>query len=100
MTFVMNEEAWGKLPEDAQNALTTASEDMVTEMCKNVDEGVENAIAEMQKAGIEYHELSASDLKTFTKYSDEVAEEWAKDLDDRGKPGNEVLTQFQSALSK
>ncbi|MAZ04397.1 MAG: C4-dicarboxylate ABC transporter [Sneathiella sp.] len=100
VTFVMNEDAWGKLPEDAQKALTTASEEMVTEMCKNVDEGVENAIAEMQKAGVEYHELSTSDLETFTKYSDEVAEEWAKDLDDRGKPGNEVLTQFQSALSK
>jgi len=100
VTFVINEEVWGKLPSNVQSAMTNASESMVSEMCKNIDGGVDNAIAEMEAAGIEYHTLSAADRNSFAIFSDEVAEEWASDLDDRGKPGNEVLNGFKSALSQ
>ncbi|TNE36302.1 MAG: C4-dicarboxylate ABC transporter [Alphaproteobacteria bacterium] len=100
VTFVINEGVWEKLPADVQSAMTTASENMVSTMCKNIDEGVGNAIAQMQKAGIEYHTLSEADRASFAKHSDEVAAEWAKDLDDRGKPGSEVLKEFRDALSQ
>ncbi|WP_339635944.1 TRAP transporter substrate-binding protein DctP [uncultured Sneathiella sp.] len=100
VTFVINEDVWGKLPADVQSAMTSASESMVQTMCKNIDEGVGKAIAEMEKAGIEYYTLSKSDSESFAKHSDEVAAEWAKDLDGRGKPGSEVLKQFNEALKQ
>lgn len=100
VTFVINQEAWDKLPSDVQSAMSQASESMVTTMCQHVDDGVSKAIAEMEGLGIEYHTLSEANRDSFAKYSDEVAAEWAKDLDDRSKPGSEVLKQFQDALSK
>tara|TARA_R100000005_G_scaffold38740_3_gene18133 strand:+ start:14980 stop:16014 length:1035 start_codon:yes stop_codon:yes gene_type:complete len=100
VSFVINEASWAKLPDDVKDVMTKTSEEMVTTMCNNIDEGVDKAVAEMTAEGVEYYTLSESDLATFAKHSDEVADEWAKDLDGRGKPGSEVLKQFRDALAK
>ncbi|WP_334127550.1 TRAP transporter substrate-binding protein [Sneathiella sp.] len=100
VTFVINQNAWDKLPDDVKTVMTEASEKMVTTMCENIDNDVEKALAEMAGEGVEYYTLTESDLLTFSQHSDEVADEWAKDLDNRGQPGSEVLAQFRAALDK
>ena len=39
------------------------------------------------------------DRATLSAASDEIAAEWAADLDKRGKPGTAVLGRFRQALS-
>jgi len=44
--------------------------------------------------------LSAADENFLKTEAGAVAQEWAKALDDRGKPGSQVLNAYKEAIQK
>ena len=52
----------------------------------------------LKSRGVTEVEFSSSDKEHIEKAMNEVSQQWAKELDGRGKPGSEVLAAFESAL--
>ena len=52
----------------------------------------------MADQGVEFVELPAADLEKLQGTMGTVGDEWAASLDERGKPGSDILKAFRDAL--
>ncbi len=98
ITYVISQERWGKLPPDVQKAMSEAGEAVTKEACINFDHGVEADIATLKKDGVEMVHLPQGDHDKIAKEMATIGDEWAAELDGRGKPGKAVLGAFRATL--
>jgi TRAP-type C4-dicarboxylate transport system substrate-binding protein len=66
--------------------------------CKIADEREAADIEKLKAGGVTFVKLSDADHKQLEKELADVSQEWAKNLDKRGKKGSDVLKAFQSGL--
>ncbi|MCW2241699.1 TRAP transporter substrate-binding protein [Azospirillum canadense] len=95
---VMNDQTWKKLDQPAKDAITKASDAAAQRVCERVDQGVANAREKMAAAGTKMVELSPQAIAGFNAASATLADDWAKELDQRGRPASKVLKEFRDAL--
>lgn len=100
VTYVINERKWKSLPPDAQKAITEASDETLKTACTVVDAEDIEAIRKLKAAGWKIAELSAADKADLRNRLSSVSKEWAQQLDNRGKPGSQVLKAYQEELAK
>ena len=96
--YMISQTKYDSLPVDLQATLTEAGENATRQACARVDEldGVDKqAIAE---GGVRFVALPEADVAEINKVLESVGDEWAAELDARGKPGSEVLKAFAAAL--
>jgi TRAP-type C4-dicarboxylate transport system substrate-binding protein len=95
ITYVVNEKAWDSWPEDVQNAITQASDEIVEKFGHAIIE--EEAILEAQyiKAGVEIYDIPEADLEKLNEELEPFNKKWAKDLDAKGQQGTEILEKFR-----
>ncbi len=98
VAYAISEANWKKLPADVQAAMTEAGANATRNGCSFADKAVDEEYAKLKKAGVDVVRLSDEDRKTFDGRTADIGQEWAKELDKRGKPGTEVLNAFTSAL--
>ncbi len=99
-TYVISTEAWDKLPEDVQQAMTEIGETLTQEGCETAD--AQNIVVKQQiaDAGVTYVDLPAEDTETLAEILGTVGAEWAEQLDAQGKSGTDILEAFRAALEK
>ena len=100
ITYMMGETKWRSLPEDIRKVLTEAGETATREGCKRLEAVERIATEKVRAAGMKDISFGEADRASFAKAFETVAEDWAKDLDKRGKPGTEVAAAFKAALAK
>ena len=100
ITYSIGETKWRSLPDDIRKALAEAGEHATREGCKRLEQGEGAAAAKIKAGGMKEIAFSEADKAVFAKAFATVAEDWAKDLDKRGKPGTEVAMAFKAALEK
>jgi len=98
--YVVSDAVWKKLPKDVQKIMTDAGEAATANMCKVIDANIVTMQDKLAAAGVKYHTLTPEERKPFDLSSNEVAAEWADGLDKRGKPGSQILKEFQAALAE
>jgi TRAP-type C4-dicarboxylate transport system substrate-binding protein len=98
VTYAIGETKWRSLPEDVRKALADAGEAATREGCKRLSEAEATATEKVRTAGMKVITFDEADKATFTKAFVAVAEDWAKDLDHRGRPGTELMKAFKTAL--
>lgn len=100
LTYVMSETRWKKLSPEVQKAMNEAGEKTTQRVCSMTDKDTARDIEKIRAKGVSFVHFGDADRKTINAKMTEVNEEWAKRLDQRGKPGTEVLTAFRAALKE
>lgn len=96
--WMISQSKYDSLPEDVQKALTDAGEAATANGCKETDASSEEDYKFVADQGVEFVELSAEDMDKLQGVMSSVGDEWAADLDGRGKPGTDILNAFRAAL--
>lgn len=98
LTYSIGEARWRKLPGDVQQALLQAAEAVSKSGCAKVDAAEASAVEQVKAAGMKVVVMSKADEQAFDGIFAGVRDEWARELDRRGKPGSTVLGEFMKAL--
>lgn len=98
--WVISEKRFQALPAGIQKELTAMGEELTKSGCAQVEKDEAGDIEKVRAAGVKLTPLSAAEKATLVKLSDEVSEDWAANLDKRGKSGTEVLNAFKAGLKK
>lgn len=98
VTYTISDANWKKLPADVQKALVEAGEAATRNGCKEADKAVDAHYEKLRSANVPIIRFSAEDRAEFAQRTGDVGREWAETLVKRGKPGNDVLNAFRSAL--
>lgn len=98
VTYAISENKWRSLGAEAQKALLGAGEAATKNGCEYADRAVGPSAEKLKAAGVKLTQLSPEDDKSLKAVLATVGDEWAADLDKRGKPGTEVLKAFRAAV--
>lgn len=99
ITYSIGDSKWRSLPEDVRKAMTDAGKETTMQACARLTKGEQAAVDKFTVAGMKPISFSEADQAAFTSAFTTVAQEWAKELDSRGKPGTEVQTAFKAAVA-
>lgn len=98
LTYSIGEARWKSLPANVQQAMLEAGDAATRRACSMMDQATATDLDKMRAAGAEVVRLPPAERKELEARFSSVGGEWSKDLDGRGKPGNEVLKAFGDAL--
>lgn len=96
--WVISEKRFQSLPPAVQKDLTAMGEEFTKGVCKQVEKDEAGDIAKVKAVGVKLTPLSSGDKAELAKVSNEVAKDWADNLDRRGKAGTEALNAFKAGL--
>jgi TRAP-type C4-dicarboxylate transport system substrate-binding protein len=98
VTYAISETKFKSLPAEVQKALVDAGEAASRNGCDVADKAVGPLGDKLKAGGVHFLEISADEQKSLTGILESVAQEWADQLDQRGKPGGATLKEFRAAL--
>ncbi|MEP7205641.1 MAG: TRAP transporter substrate-binding protein DctP [Casimicrobiaceae bacterium] len=100
ITYAIAENRFKALPANVQKALVEAGDAATRNGCAVADRDVAPAAEKLKAAGIQLVEFPPEERKALQSLLTSVSEEWAAELDKRGKPGTMVLKDFRAAVAK
>lgn len=98
--YVISEARWKSLPESVRQVMTEVGLKVSRQTCAALDRDLQTDIAKLKKNGLVTVQLPASDKQELRGMLASVRSEWAEALNQRGKPGSEVLKAFEAALQQ
>jgi TRAP-type C4-dicarboxylate transport system substrate-binding protein len=96
VTYAISESRWQKLPEEVRKAMEDSGDEVTRDACAAFDLGVSTDIEALRKDGVEVTRMSDIDHAEIGKAMTTIADEWAGELEGRGKPGRAVLDAFRA----
>lgn len=97
--YAISTKVWDQLPADVQKAMVEIGAKTTQRACELIDKDNEAALKKLEAGGTQLVTLSPEDRKKFDAKLDPVATEWAQAMDNRGKPGTEILKLFRAAMA-
>lgn len=94
----MSKTKFESLPESVRKALLKAGDDTVTHLSTYLDSQISEAEQQLTKAGMTVYTPPAGVLQQINTQLGTVAEDWAKRVNARGLPADEVLKQFRDRI--
>lgn len=94
----MTEDRWAQMPPNVQKAMTEGATLAEQSLCKWFDEneaGIRNKM--VSERGFQAISLPQDDIERWNALKTEIADSWAKRMDDNGRKGTEVLEDFRAA---
>lgn len=98
VTYAISNKRWDALPEDVREVLDEVGDEVTVAACAAIDAGVEKDMAELEQNGVELVAMPESDRAAIDDALEEIARQWAGDLDTRDKKGTATLEAFRNAL--
>ena len=97
----MNLDSWNSLPKDIQNIMEEITGEKVAGMgSKAYDELREVALKTCKEAGLEIYELPEEELAKIRALSSTIHEQWVKDIEAKGLPGQAVYDECRRLIKK
>lgn len=100
VTYSISDAKWRGLPKDVQDILKNAGDQITRSACQNFDAQEKAATERLKAQGVKFVTFAKADQDRIDAATSEVALDWAKALDQRGKPGTATLEAFRAALAK
>lgn len=100
VVFVMNTKTWNSFSKANQDIIERISERTSFRMCAYLDGSYNDSLKRLSSVGVKMTVFPPATLGDFRKVTDAVSDEWAKDLDKRGRPGSATVKAFRAALPK
>jgi TRAP-type C4-dicarboxylate transport system substrate-binding protein len=98
LTYSISETRWKGLPLSVQEAMLKAGDAATRRSCERMDKDTDTDLARLQKLGITAVTFSPDEQQDLTKLFAKVGTAWGDELDQRSKPGSEVLKAYQEAV--
>jgi len=95
--FIVSENRWKQFPENVKKAMLDAGAEASRSACAGMDKEEASDFEKLQQSGVVPVRWSGVDKKELDAVLASVANEWATDLDKRGKPGSQVLKALLEA---
>ena len=99
-TYVISDRVWQTLSEENRKILTEAGHFSANAHCSYVDAEEPKAIESLAADGVAPNTMDEGELAIIEKELAGVQQQWAKSLDDRGRPGSDTLKAFVEAVGK
>lgn len=100
VNYVMSDDTWAALPAPVHSIMNQVSDALEPTLCKAIDETVDTSVRELRNAEVTIEPLSPELDGAFRSAVAPVATDWAKALDDRGRPGTQALNEFRAVLAQ
>ncbi len=97
VTYTMSETRWQQLSPAHKKAISDAGEAATARACQLMDNDDIKNYENLRKQGVTLVKLTGADKQLITSISAGVAQEWADQMDKRGRPGTEILRAFEGA---
>jgi TRAP-type C4-dicarboxylate transport system substrate-binding protein len=97
--IAISEVKFQSLSAEQQQALLEAGRQTSDHWCHHVDTTEARTIEELRANGMEIYDWSDADIARLNELTANIPAEWAAKLDERGKPGTEVLEAFRAAIA-
>jgi TRAP-type C4-dicarboxylate transport system substrate-binding protein len=98
LTYMISNNRWNALPGAVRTAMLEAGDAATRRVCAYADKEVESDVAKIRQKGAAIGPLPAAEHGALAPLMSAVRQEWAAQLDKRGKPGTELLNAFEAAL--
>jgi TRAP-type C4-dicarboxylate transport system substrate-binding protein len=98
--WVISEKRFQSLPPAVQQDLTAMGEQFTKAACAQIEKDEAGDIEKVKAAGVKLTPLSPADHAAAAAVMQDVAKDWADNLDKRGKAGTEVLNAFKAGLKQ
>lgn len=95
--FIVSESRWQQFPAHVKKVMLEAGDEASRSACAGMDKEEAADFEKLQQRGVTAVRWSAADKKEMDGVLASVANEWATELDKRGKPGSEVLKALLEA---
>lgn len=99
LAYMISQDKFDSLPADLQQALTEAGENATRSACEIVDARDSSDKQAIADGGVSFVKLPEADMVEIQTILAGVGDEWAAELDARGRPGSAVLSAFKGALN-
>lgn len=91
LIFIINQNKWKSLPENVKAIMSATGEAVNKSSCAAMDADEAGDLQKLKQQGTIDVRWTAEDKKRIEEVTASVANEWAAELDRRGKPGSRVL---------
>lgn len=98
--YAISDRAWQSLGADLQKALSEAGDFATRNHCEYVDGAEKKVIAKLEGDGVKANTMKPGQLAALEKELADVQEKWAATLDERERPGSEVLEAFRQQVGR
>jgi TRAP-type C4-dicarboxylate transport system substrate-binding protein len=98
--FSINKDVYDSLPENVQEAIDTANEEMNEQLGKYIKEICEQAWIDAADSGVELYEVSDDVVQEMQERLAPISQAWLDEQDAAGYPATEVYNQFLDAYEK
>lgn len=98
LSYMISQEKYDSLSPELQKTLTEAGERATKHACAVIDGMVGSDKQKIADAGVTFVTLPDADVAKIRETLKSVGDEWAADLDGRGRPATEVMKAFMAAL--
>ena len=95
--FIVSEKKWKQWPEQVRKAMADAGIETVGRLCAGMDKEEASDLEKLRAAGVSVVRWSDPDTAAVGTLLRQVADDWAAELDGRGKPGSAVLKAVLAA---
>lgn len=99
-SYVISDRKWKSLPADVQQVMSTLAEKYSRQNCEKVMADDLRDRDRLVQGGMALLRLTAAEKADFDAKTRDVADQWAADLDKRGKAGSVVLKEYRDQLAK
>jgi TRAP-type C4-dicarboxylate transport system substrate-binding protein len=100
LLYAISDRAWNSLDEDLQRALTEAGDYATQHHCEYVDANEPEETAKLEADGMVGNTMAEGELEKLQIELSKVQQAWAKQLDDNGRRGSDVLKEFLAVVDQ
>ncbi len=93
-----NARTWERLPEEVQDVLAGVAIEYRDELATETDRRAEHSREEFEAQGGEIVPLTLEQRQAWAESLPNMAREWAEDLERRGLPGRQILTDYMDIM--
>ncbi|MBO28306.1 MAG: C4-dicarboxylate ABC transporter substrate-binding protein [Rhodobacteraceae bacterium] len=96
----MNKDTYDSLSAEQQELIGQVGSDMADEFGRMINEANDKAIASMKEQGVEVIELPVEERAKLVEAGKKFLDEWVETANASGLPGEELLAEYQSLITK
>lgn len=98
LTYMISNNKWNALAPAVRKAMQESGEAATRRVCAYADKEVEADLAKIRQKGATVAPLPAAEQAALRPLMAAVRQDWAAQVDKRGRPGSEALKAFDAAL--
>lgn len=96
--IVVNERTWGRLPAEVQTVLKEVAADYRDELARETDRRSALSIERYKAEGGTIFTLNEAQRREWATGLPNIAQDWARDMEERGMPGNAILRDYMDVM--